>query len=330
MHQTPLSATPLGDISIKAHGRDALATELSLRIADGREQEVIAYMRDCNRYALLQLQMVESACAVWRRSAAMWLTFARLTVPRGVIFPEPYDSPPQRDAAFSQEMRTMAEKLIAGAVAGTGAPSPREAMGFVAESLIKRLPYPGMPQEAVRELFDWNSALREASGGADRDDANLAQLARFVSDTDELIALAGKGEDHFLAAIWAYEDRSGQLSGPERWLPWHDFFRRNPDYIDWQHYAIKDPALIAWRWPQAMPEVRRKLAHTLLAAVRETAGSSAHADQAVYLATIDRLMDHDESAFAALLEKHAKLFGGPVADLIREKHAEGALRSLFD
>ncbi|RSZ60925.1 DUF4132 domain-containing protein [Massilia atriviolacea] len=327
MNDTVLSAKPLNEIGIKAYGEDALATEISQRFENGREQEVIAFIKHCDRYALKQLQMVEPEFAVWRRSAAMWLAFARLTAPRHILFPEPYRDLQQRDAALSHEMRAMGKQLIADAQAGKGGRSHKDALHFVLDSIIERLPYEGMPRDEALELLEWNKELRQANGIADDQyDYNLQGLMECLSDPADLIALAGQNERYFDTAFSVHKYRSNKLPRHARWLPWHDFFHLHPACFDKRQETMRDPALIVWRWPQATPEVRRAMAETLLENARD---NDDKADQAAFLEALDRLIPDNEAFFAALMVENSYLFRGKITSLIWKKQYPGLLPVLL-
>jgi hypothetical protein len=327
MNHSLLSAKPLNEIGIKADGADALATEISHRFENGRAQEVIAFIRECDRYALKQLAMVDPEHALWRRSAAAWLAFARLTAARHILFPEPYGELAQRDAAFSSELRAMGERLIADALAGKGERSHKQALEFVLDSLIERLPYAGMPRAEVLALIAWNKDLRQANGIDDEDyDYNLKDMLECLADTADLIALADQGERYFDAAFSVYKYRTETLSRRARWRPWHDFFHLHPGYFDRRQESMRDPALIVWRWPQATPEQRRAMAETLLENARESGDKG---DQAAFLEASDSLMRSDEAFFAALMVETSYLFRGKIATLIWQKQYPGLLPVLL-
>ncbi|NHZ91021.1 DUF4132 domain-containing protein [Massilia sp. CCM 8733] len=326
VNDTLLSTKPLNEIGIKAHGEDALARELGERFENGREQEVIAFIQQCDRYVLKQLVHVEREHAVWRRSSQLWLRFFRLTAPRHIQFPEPYPDARQRDAAFSHELRAICTTLIAAAAAGSGAGSLEEAATFVLDNIIELLPYDGMPRDEALSLLAWNQELRALNGTAQEDfDRNRTRLMRCLSDPADLLAYASQHERYFDDAIVLHRHRSDALPRRERWLAWHDFFHLHPERFDKHQQDIGDPALIVWRWPQATPELRRAMAETLLG----TLYRSDKGDQAVFLKAIDQLMADNQALFATLMVERSYLFSGKIATLIWQKQHPGLLPALL-
>ncbi|WP_166894459.1 DUF4132 domain-containing protein [Massilia sp. CCM 8734] len=291
----PLSTTALADIDGSYANFEVLAGEISRRLQDGREQEVFDFLRQCDESVLSLLGYASNNLA-WETDPALWLSLARLTVPRGVLLREPWHAVRQRDEAFSRELCELAEQYLAG----TGA--RKDALVFVMRGMIDRLAYPGIPRRRVFNLLEWNLALSRAAGYTDEQGCNsVRDLVDTLDDTADLIALSGTAERYFETALHVFKDRAQSGDLRTRWLPWQEFFRQHPEYIDRHHNALDDPGLILQRWEAASPKLREDMIGSLLMMMRRHEG----ADQEYVAETVDRLIRSDEAFIGTVLrERH--------------------------
>ncbi|WP_164557779.1 DUF4132 domain-containing protein [Massilia atriviolacea] len=306
MSDTIYSATPLAEIDTTHADESVLASEISLRLRDGRAQEAFDYFRQCDKYVLNSLSRASGDLA-WETDPAVWLALARITVPRAVLLREPGHALRQRDAAFSHEMRSLGEQLLAAAGA------QRDAIMFVMSAIVDRLAYPGMPREEVFEVLEWNLTLSRAAGFADDQTPNQVHLlVRQLTETADLIALSGIAERYFETAMYVFRDRVSGKPLRGRWAAWHDFFQRHPEYIDLNHEALADPALILERWDLASTTVRKNMIGSLLHALRWHEG----ADLDYIGETIDPLIRANEDFFGTVLQEQFYRFNPAAARLI--------------
>ncbi|NHZ98518.1 DUF4132 domain-containing protein [Massilia sp. CCM 8734] len=319
MTEISLAAIPLHDIPLITASADQLAREISRRFEHGREQEVNEFIAQCDLLILKQLAWVDPEDAIWRRDARAWLAFFRLTGPRMIMFRDPLPKLEQRDAAFSHALRALGEKLIADRPAG---PGRREAMGFVLEHIMKRLPYQGIAREATLDLIAWNTQLLEARGNNDQ---NTQGLMKHLSDTADLIALAERNNVYFDAAFQVYEQRHDMLSRSVRWLPWHDFFKRHPDYFDARQHTMRDPVLSVWRWQHASAEQRKAMADAMLAGASDGKDSK----RGPLVNALARLMAIDGPLFARLLHESPYWLSGQIAAMIWKNQFPALLPGLL-
>ncbi|MDQ1833616.1 hypothetical protein [Massilia scottii] len=324
MNDITLSATPLLEISIYNGGHDDLAREISERFQNGRAQEVVEFIAECDVHTLGIVGFARRASCVWRQDASMWRTFARLTGKRGVLWGGADDFI-YRDAAFSEEIHAMGRQCIASA--GADPLALAAAREFMLSCVTSRLSYPGIARDEVLALIEAHLALRREAGI--EDDANgqssLGPLLECLSDPADLIAVAGKTEHFFRQAVWAYGQRSKRYSARQCWLPWHDFFRQHPGYLDGYHERVADPALIMRRWPHVPPQLRWRMTQTLLSAMPYSAGD----DQDYFFDAVDCIIRHDQASFAGNLRKRTVRLDGGLASLIWREQYPQLLPELF-
>lgn len=313
MDDSPSFLTPMDDMQydLTVDGFWVVARDIAARLHNGREDEVMDFLARCDIEDLRSLARLGGGRAIWQQDAALWLKMTRITIGRNVLLTEPPDGIRRRDAAFSTEMRAMADRCEGNA----------EGRTFILDEIVDLLAYPGMPLDEVLALLDWILSIRRMNGIAD-DHAryrNSSSLIACLATTADLIAAASKAECIFQEALAEYTRRTRELPASDRWLPWHDFFAQYPELFDRFHADVPDPALIERRWPHAAPEVRKTLGATLLGAI--------NGDDAI--AAADRLIRADEELFAALLREQGSLSSVPLAKLIWEKQYPALLPLLF-
>ncbi|WP_167222004.1 DUF4132 domain-containing protein [Massilia rubra] len=319
MTDTPLSATPLAEINGSYANRDILAGEMSLRLKNGRAQEVVDFLRECDESVLNQLGYASGELA-WETDAATWLALAQLTVPRGVLLREGRGAGRQRNDTFSRELCELAEQYLAG----TGA--QKDALIFVMRNIIDRLAYPGIPRQRVFNLLEWNLALSRAAGWTDDQGYNIvSDLVQTLDHTVDLIALSGTAERYFETALHVFKCRARAGDLRTRWLPWHDFFQQYPEYIDRHHSALGDPGLILRRWEGAAPKLRGDMLASLMQMMRWYDG----ADQAYVAETIDQLVRIDEAFLGIALRERPYNVNLATATLIWQRQYPGLVPVLL-
>lgn len=315
MNDQSLPPTPLADIDSSYANRDVLASEVSLRLRDGREQEVFDFFRTCDESVLTLLSHISNNHA-WETDAAVWMSLARLTVPRGVLLREPQHHIRVRNEAFSTELCELAEQYLAG----TG--TRKDALLFVMNGIMDRLAYPGIARGRVLNLLQWNLELSRAAGLKDDQGYNsVYKLVRTLEDTADLIALSATAERYFETAIHIYKDRTHGGDLRSRWLPWQDLLGQHPDYIDRYQSVLADPGMILQRWESAPADLRQDMIATLQTAM------SRHddADQEYVAEAIDQLIRSDEAFFAAVLQERVYNFNLATARLIWKRQYPGLL-----
>ncbi|ATQ77192.1 hypothetical protein CR152_23730 [Massilia violaceinigra] len=324
LNHVELSATPLLEIGIHTGGHKDLAREIAERFQNGRAQEVIDFIAECDVGTLRIVGLVRTASCIWRQDASVWRRFARMTGKRGVLWGGA-DDLVYRDAAFSEEMHAMGRQRMASA--GTDPLALAAAREFMLSCVTLRLPYPGIARAEVVAMVDAHLALLREAGLEDDDNGHwsLLPLLECLDDPSDLIAVAGKTEHVFRQAIWAYRQRSKQYSARQRWLAWHDFFRQHPGYLDGYHDRVADPALIMRRWPHVTPQLRWKMTQTLLSAMPYSAGD----DQDYFFDAVDGIIRHDEASFAGNLRKRTVRLDGGLASLIWRQQYPQLLPELF-
>lgn len=318
MTDIALSTTALADIEGSYANREVLAGEISQRLLNGREQEVFDFLKQCDESVLTMLAYTGNRFA-WETDPAIWLSLARLTIPRGVVLREPWHADRQRDEAFSRELCELAEQYLAG----TGA--QQDALIFVMRNIIDRLAYPGIPRQRVFNLLEWNLALGRAAGWTDDQGYNsVRELLDTLDDTADLIAISATAERYFATALHVFKDRvqSGHLR--THWAPWQDFFKQHPEYIDRHHSALGDPGLILQRWEAAPPELRQDMVGSLVTMMARNDG----ADQEYVAEVMDQLIRADEAFFGIALRERSN-FNLATATLIWKQQYPSLLNMLL-
>jgi hypothetical protein len=317
MTEADIATTPLAEIGDSYARSDLLAGEISRRLQDGRAQEVLDFLGQCDPFILHTLAR-QGGNYAWETDAAVWMSLARVTVARGVLLREPPPAMRRRDEAFSRELCELAEHYLAG----TGA--ERDALNFVMYQIIDRLAYPGIGRKRVLNLLEWNLALARAAGYREDQGGNsVTMLMSCLEDTADLIAVAAMAERYFLSAVQIQRGRGGAVRA--RWLPWQDFFLQHPDYIDRHHDALAAPDLILQRWDDAAPELRKDMVGSLLHMMHWLNDEGReHAAEA-----IDRLAAEDPAFFgAALLDRYYQ-FNLETAELIWKRQYPGLVALLL-
>lgn len=280
-------------------GTEVWCQALVDRLRDGREQEVLTYLREA---PLDTLRYLDRSWGPWDKDTQLWWALQQplsergiaLTCNRSVIKP---------DAAFAARVLTHAKSLLVDAKA----PRREERATVIVSKLLPFCVLPNMPWAERLALLDWIMAVRQIAN-LDRYDyfTDWESLLSGIKQPEQFITLAGYHPKLADEAIKVFGQLAEKLPPANRWQPWHEFFALSPRFHE--DMPVYDPELIEHCWKNAEPAAQERLLYQFGRAVRYCEKKS---DWSYFEASFDRMFARNPKYFVHLLSNDSRYWLEP-------------------